>query len=871
MNIEVITTFGHWVKSRRKILDLTQEMLAQQVGCSLAAIKKIESGERHPSRQIAGLMADHLKVPTKLRATFISAARGEYAAYALPPPTQDFFVPDKIFPDSLQSTIIRTSLPTPVAPLIGREHELTEIMGLMQDPRCRLLTLTGLGGIGKTRLALESAHRLQTIFPDGAGYVSLIGVSSPEFIIPTIADELGITFSGPTSPKAQLFKYLKMKHYLLVLDNLEHLIAGVEILGELLLQAPKIRLLTTSREQLHLQAEWVLEIQGLPVPQSTQVEDLENVSSVALFLQRARQANVGFTFSSIDRPALVRICQLVKGLPLAIELAAAWTRMLTCQEIVQEIECCLDFLSGNTFDVPERHRSITAVFDHSWKLLSPDEQNTLKRLSVFQGGFSREAAEQIAGATLQMLAVLVDKSLVRRSGTGRYDIHELISQYLLVQLNNNEEEERVTREQHSRYYLTLLLDREVILKSQRQKAAVTELMADIDNIRLAWNEAIENGMVDVLVQASGPLYFFYELNQYFIEGATCFKVCAKMIQGRLTVLRNKNETPDKKNLEIALGNMLNYQAFFTLRPGNYREALLLFQDSLALLRPHGSSSILAFGLIHKGAVHMALGELEAASELFNEGLTVSYITKDSWLQAMAFGLLGGVLHNQGKYQEAYRSISESISLCQSIGDPYLTILMGAYYSHTAQVVGHLLETQDLFSESLRIARESGNRWGIGTGLMIMSTIARLQGNDLEARSLLEESVVLNREVGDLWSLAWALNDLSFLSLKQGDLQTAERCVLEAFTSMVEAGNPVVALEALVILASIRSQSGMNLDAFEITVYILQNPSITTESRNRAEKLQAEIAAMLTASEIETARACAQARSIHDLIGEPQTG
>lgn len=867
MNVETVTTFGQWLKLRRKALDLTQEMVAHQVGCSLAAIKKIESGERRPSRQIAQLLAEHLNIPPKQQAAFISAARGEFSAYDLPSPYQEPFSPRVLSASPAHQVIKRWSLPTPAALLIGREHELAETVHLLQDPQCRLLTLTGPGGIGKTRLALEIAHHLQAAFPDGVGFISLIGVSSPEFIVPAIASELGFTFSGPANPKTQLLNYLKAKNCLLVLDNLEHLLDGVAIIAELLQYAPGVRLLTTSREQLHLQAEWILEIQGLPIPQSAQAEHLETVSAAALFLQRARQSRIGFTLSDADRPALVRICQLVKGMPLAIELAAAWTRTLTCQEIAQEIERGLDFLSGNTRDVPERHRSITAVFDHSWKLLSQHEQDALKRLAVFRGGFSREAAEKVARASLPLLSGLVDKSLIQRGNAGRYEMHELVCQYLSARLNENPEEEQIVCQQHCHYYLTLLQSREHSLKSMRQKETIAELKTEIDNIRLAWNTAVENGSIDLLDAAARSLQIYYELYQYFKEAETTFNYSAEKLQARLVALHTERGSPESRRLETTLGAMLSYQGFFTLRPGNYREALVLFQSSLALLRPKGNSIILAFAIIHFGAVYMALGDFEAASYHLKEGLTVSRQSGDSWLEAMALGLLGGVLHNQGNYDEAYRSLSESISLCQVIGDPYLTLLMGFYYSHTALVVGRLLDTQDLFRDSVRSAQETGNRWGVGTGLMILSAIAQLKGKNGEARALLEESIALNREVGDLWSLAWSLNDLSRLALQQRDFETAERCALEAFKIMMESGNQATALDALTILASIRSQQGLNSEAFELTRFILLHPGGTRESRDRANDLQTKFVAIFTPAQIEAAQLRARSMSFEGLAGE----
>jgi predicted ATPase len=343
--------------------------------------------------------------------------------------------------------------------LIGREAELAELARLLRDPQCRLLTLAGPGGIGKTRLAIEVACRHQDQFPDGA------------------------------------FNYLRAKESLLVLDNVEHLLEGVDLFAEMLERAPGVKLLVTSRERLNLQGEWVFEIQGLPVPPTDQADRAEEYSAAALFAQSARRAQAGFELEAEERPSVVRICQMVEGMPLGIELAAAWVPVLTCREIAHEIErgmdflattmrdvperqrslrAAFDFLATTMRDVPERQRSLRAAFDHSWSLLSADERGVLCRLAVFQGGFEREAGEQVAGASLPSLLALASKSLVRRAESGRYDLHEVVRQYALSHLADDPGGE-ATRDRHCDFYLALLRDREGALQSAAQREAIREM------------------------------------------------------------------------------------------------------------------------------------------------------------------------------------------------------------------------------------------------------------------------------------------------------------------------------------------------------------------------------------------------------------
>ncbi len=514
IDIERHDTFGEWLRQRRRAFDLTQADLAERVGCSVSGLRKIESDERRPSRQIAELLARHLQISPDECPVFVKVARGVERVERLGAPgpvsVAGWLGPTPLRPGS--------NLPTPPTPLVGREPELAALTGLLCDPRCRLLTVLGPGGIGKTRLAIEAASTQRERFSDGAYFVPLVSLTSPQFIVPAIADALGLVFSGPADPKAQLLNHLREKSSLLVLDSLEHLLEGAGLLAELLQQAPGVKLLVTSRERLNLQAEWLFGLQGLPVPSLDQVDQAEEYSAVALFLQSAGRAQVGFELRPEERPWVVHICRLVEGMPLAIELAAAWVRLLSCQEIAQEIERNLDFLCTSARDMPERHRSMRAVFDQSWQMLSAEEQQVLGRLSVFRGGFRRHAAEQVAQVSLSLLTALVDKSLLRRNEAGRYGLHPLIRQYAADCLREDPDHDRAARDRHSHYYLTMVREREAILHSHRRKEVIGELTVEIDNLRLAWEWAATRGQVTLLRQTAWPLWLYYSMRNLLQEG-----------------------------------------------------------------------------------------------------------------------------------------------------------------------------------------------------------------------------------------------------------------------------------------------------------------------------------------------------------------
>ena len=853
-------SFGNWVKRRRKALDITQYELARRVGCSGSLIFKIESDERRPSRQLAELLARHLEIQDDQQALFLKVARQEKAIYNL-----DSLTPLSTPEPASASQPPQANLPLPLTPLIGRNHELRAISQRLLDPSCRLLTLTGPGGVGKTRLALAVGQQLSGSFSRGAAFVSLVGTISAEFIIPAIAGALGFVFSGTTELKTQLFNYLKEKNILLVLDNLEHLLNGIELLDELLANSPDVKLLTTSREQLNLRAEWVFEVQGLPVPSNIEFASLESNSAAALFIQRARQANINFMAAPENLSAITRICQLVEGLPLGIELAATWVRRMSLNEIAHEIEQSVDFLTSMARDIPVRHRSIHAVFDHSWDLLSDDERRVMQRLSVFRGGFTREAAEQVTGTTLSVLFSLVDKSLIRRSELGRYDLHELIRQYAVLRMQADGQEKNVTYRKHAEYYLTLLHARENALRSHLQKETLVELRPEIDNFRAAWDFAVISAEADLLHRATAGLYYFYELHQYFQEAASLFRRGVEMARTQLKKLDANENATLRAKLNGTLGNLLTHQAFFLQRTGHNHEAFELHQESIALLRPLDEPYALAFALVLYGTLCWAVGNLTEAMTNLQEGLPLSRTFEHPWLSALALCFLGATAHDQGDEDQAHEWFTNAMDICHEVKDPYFTLLIGTIFSHAVQTQNRLVQAQWLLQENLQTAKELGNRWGIGLGMEQLATQAQLDGDFAEARRFLEESVALYREVGDPWSLSRALNALSQIALSQSDMFEAERSAIQAVKTAKEGEFDLNALNALATLAQIHAQQGRSVSAFELAQFVLKNSASPKGAKDRAEKLDADLEAHLLPEQIERARL--QSKTLEEVLQE----
>jgi predicted ATPase len=358
-------------------------------------------------------------------------------------------------------------------PFIGRSQEIAEIGALLDDPSCRLLTLVGPGGIGKTRLAVEVASYKRDSFPDGRFFVPLASLIRADDILTAITEATPFRFQQDNrSPREQFFAYLREKHaqrLLLVLDNFEHHLDGVDIVSEILAVTTSLKILATSREALNLQEEWVRQIPGLAYPDQEDGKQLEDYSAVQLFLDRARRIRGDLDLAE-DLSGVVEICRVVEGMPLAIELAVGWLKTLQPTDIAHEIQHNLDILATRSRNLPERHRTLRSVFSHSWRLMGECERDVFQKVSVFRDGFSREAAEVIAGASLQTLAGLIDKSLLRLNAAGRYDVHELLRQYGAEQLDAAGQTETVQRA-YIDYYLGLLHQLERDIKAQQQIAA----------------------------------------------------------------------------------------------------------------------------------------------------------------------------------------------------------------------------------------------------------------------------------------------------------------------------------------------------------------------------------------------------------------
>ena len=599
----------------------------------------------------------------------------------------------------VQSPSARKPLPSYNTPFVGRQKEVAEIESLLTDANCRLLTLVGPGGIGKTRLAIDAAQRFA--LPDGVPFVPLQPLASPDFVVPAIADAVNFQFYGSADPRRQLIDYLRDQSLLLVLDNFEHLLDAAALLSEILADAPGVRMLVTSRERLNLVEEWVLDVEGLAYPSSESETDLESYGAVELFVQHARRVKASFALTNDHLPAIIRICRLVEGIPLGIELAATWVRSLSCAAIADEIEQSLDILETPARNVEPRHRTMRAAFEPSWKRLSEGEREGFMRLSVFRGGCTREAAEEVAAASLHTLTSLVDKSLLQVDADGRYNIHELLRQYGEEQLSASAEKAAQTRDRHCHYYALFLEQRLPRLNGSGIKAALAEIDLELENVRAAWAWALRQRKANEIETALPSLDLFYDVRARYHEGEQAYAQAAAVFS---------DGSPESTAIKAKLQAR---QGAFCHDLGLTDKSSALLKASVEVLRRTEAYSELAATLHRLGVLYeMIASDLSVASSYYHESITIYEKLGDRLRMARVLQSLTYCFGIQGALERAIQCGRECLALFEQLGS--LDGISGAYRALgvTLYVMGEYEQCKQYCEKSLTIDRETGSVTGV---------------------------------------------------------------------------------------------------------------------------------------------------------------
>jgi len=682
------------------------------------------------------------------------------------------------------------NLPTSLLPFVGREKELDEIYASLRAPGCRLLSLVGPGGSGKTRLALEAATDLLSsaalsgiegdsyVQPaDGIFFVPLARLGSTASITPTVADALGFTFRDGRDPRQQLLEHLRQKQMLLILDNFEHLLKGANWVVDLLRAAPDVRILITSRSRLNLQAEHPLAVAGLAIPGEhlltpRALDRLRRYDSVELFCAGGTRAQPDFRLTIDNAVDVVRICRLLDGMPLGILLAASWMDSMTPAQIASEIGQSLDFLGSDWLDLPARQRSLRAVFDHSWTLLGEHEQEILRTLSVFRGGFTYGAVKAVAGASLRGLRRLVNQCLLYyHTPSGRYEIHELLRQYAAEKLEASGRADAAS-DAHSAYYTAALKQWGVDLKGPKQQEALADLGVEIEDARTAWNWAARNGKVARLAGALDGLCHFYEWRVRQEEGETACRLATEGLAAT-----DESVTGLSVDGQRLLARVLVWQGTFTYLLGRVEPARQLMCRGLALLKEldrkgHDTRAERAHALLQMGSATVD-SDREEAKGYCERSLELYRAVGDRWGTANVLGLLGSVRRRLNLYgTETKRLLEESLALHKTQGDRRGIARSRGALANLLAFRWELEESARLYRESIASCRETGDkRLGADQQGDLIFVLLAL-GEFAEARSRLKENLAVCENLGSKRELAYALAVSSFAELHHGRYERA---------------------------------------------------------------------------------------------------
>ncbi len=635
------------------------------------------------------------------------------------------------------------NLPIALTSFIGREREMEEIKALLKQ--VRLVTLTGTGGCGKTRLALEVAMEVMEDFPDGVWLVELAPLKETELVVQTVASALGVKEEAQRSLLETLTDFLKPKKLLLLLDNCEHLVGTCAQLMERLLQVcPNLWVLATSREGLRIAGEQIYRVPPLSVPNLTPLPSLGQLmqyESVRLFVDRARLVRPSFSVNDQNASAVAEICYRLDGIPLAIELAAALVRGLTVEEIAQRLSDRFRLLTAGTRTALPKHQTLRAAIDWSYELLSRAERALFRRLSVFAGGWALEGAEAVGAGKLPegsevrteevwgLMMGLIDKSLVvMEEGMGRYQMLETLREYGQERLQEAGEAEE-TRKKHLEFFLGLAERAEEELQGTQQREWLERLEKEQDNFRAALSYGLEREPEKALKLAAA-LWRFWDIHSNFTEGRSWLERALEKGMSAPAPVRAK---------------ALNRAGVMAWRQGDHAAAQALLEESLTLFRELGDQRGIANVLNYSGNIAWAQGDLERAKALHEESLAIRRALGDQGGIASSLGNLGNIAWAQGDYERA----------------------------------------KVLYEECLALFRELGNQWGVANVLNNLGVVVRAQGDYGRARVLLEESLMLFRELGSQWGIANALEELAKLAGVKGQRERAVR-LLGAAESLREA-------------------------------------------------------------------------------------
>ena len=735
-------SLGYWIRRRRKALDLTQQQLADEIPCSLAMIKKIETDARRPSLQMGERLAICLSLPADETARFMAVAQGKRPV--------SFLTLAETPASELQPI---DHLPPTGTAFIGRAAELAAVSALLDSPDVRLLTILGPGGMGKTRLAIAVADVQRTRQPrrfgDGVVFVDLAPVTASDFIVFAVAGALGAELAerrgDNRSPVEKLLDFLRPRRLLLILDNFEHLLAAgsTALLLDVLRAAPGLKIMVTSRLRLNLREEHLYPLSGIAyTSEPDQSAETESPVSPAaeLFLISARRLRPDFSLRPGEAPILASICQQIEGMPLALELAASWVDSLSLGGIADELSSGIDFLASDLADMPERHRSIRSTLEGSWRLLEPAEQQAFMHLSSFRGGFTRAAAVQVANAELATLARLISKSLLAFDPTsGRYRVHEVLRQHGQEKLEQSDALAE-TRRRHLEYFVALAEEATSKLFGPEQITWLDALDAERDNIRAAleWS-VVQPDLAGDAAELVIALSWYWRIRSHVQEGSGWLARCL-MLPGLMTGQR--------ASLLYHAGHLAWMQDDLELARQRAEESLELW-NSLGVDGRRGAAYALhTLGMARHSASFLADHDMAPAIASLEASLALMREIGDEWGAAFATGWIARCLVAQGKVAEALVAAQGNVATHQRLGDTWGAGMATGMLASLSMQAGDLAAARDYAEQAQNLRAQVGHRHSMAVGWEMLAEIAEAENRPEEAATAYREAIAILESLGN---------------------------------------------------------------------------------------------------------------------------
>ncbi|MCB8985823.1 MAG: AAA family ATPase [Ardenticatenaceae bacterium] len=754
-------------------MDNLRESAHRQLMAALAGNGRRRAALSH-YETLCQLLLDELGINPSLatRELATSIRHGKHAAAAMLAQGPEMKTPT--------TAPIPHNLPEQAATFMGRELDLAHLAPLLTKPHTRLITVTGPGGIGKTQLAISLGHHLleqqkgkEAAFQAGVYFAPLTALQAAEEIPAKIAQSVNLPLERGSwrSPREQVLDFLRHKHMLLILDNFEHLLEGSALVKEMLAAAPGLKLLVTSREALRLYEEQIYPLKGLPYPRKAAISSLDSAETylaVQLFIRCARRVLPRFLLTAQNADDIDHLCRLVCGNPLAIELAASFVDSVPLPQIVVEIEQNIDFLKTDLRNVQERHRSMRAVFETSWRRLSDDERAVLPLLSVFRGGFTQEAAAQIAQANRPMLTRLVRRSLVLYDGeNGRYSLHELLRQYAASQLAPSAEAKIKAR--HARYYCHQLQQQEHELKGGRQLEALALLEADRENEQMAWRWAAVHQDVALLNNTLESLAIWHEMRNFDEYGADACQTALESITADFP----EWSLADRQT-QFLLARLQAWQGYFLMQK-NIPLAIAQVQSSHALLKGLSQSGMethseTAFGYL---ILCRLVDHYSTGLDIAQKSLAHYKAADDQRGMSRALLEMGALANRLGKYRQAEKWFKKSLAICRQQGDKLGEARVLSWVGGNAANLGELAVGERMMDESIALLQELGIYGPVFMG--DQANLFFMQGRFAESENIRHKTMAHHHHLGKINHEQVAKNMMAITKLMRGDYEQA--CLL----------------------------------------------------------------------------------------------